>query len=747
MFFHFAISRRVREASHLLVLLAAGWLLLVQVLFPQVVVAQSCGDDGQRACCVGETNFGPCRPGNVEIPQPNSGRCGGFNPFGIQSSGVCVAQTPCGGEGQRACCVGEANFGACQGGLAQVPQPNSGQCSNSLPGIQSSGVCVAQTPCGGEGQRPCNILERLPSCDAELVERPLGVTCVHPPCGRQGEQACTIAERIPSCDGSLVESGGVCLAALPCTLPDAAVIAAPPPDLPRSGIRKEPFTMVVLGDSVSWGQGLTGLNKYSGWVAKAIESAVGVQVKIVMAAHSGAQISASLPSNVPDEKQLATPGEVPNRFPTIEGQVDLAAEQIPPGIPVDLVLVGGCINGVGVERIISPFVSAEEVVEATRAACNIPVMELLQKIGSRFPNARIVLTGYYPIISNSSNLTDVGAFLATAGVVVGSVGSAVGSATLGVPILDPVTGAVLGTGFTEVARRLAAMNAQAFYVVATSSLAQAARSANKSIDGRVSFACPQFGPDNAYAGPDTWLWLIPDGGTRNDQVYDSRNQICEDDKLLVTAGGRPDSLTFNLHRIKCKSASSGHPNLLGAEVFGRAILHEIEGYIPYWRAQFTPEIMGPAEPDTDRLGEDYNHVLLGQQGWDLCQATCAKDQQCQSWTYAPAGWSGPEAHCWLKNGMPLPSNKMSLVSGVKRFSEAGLEIDIDRPGLDYVNIALPSSDPRLCEAACIRDRTCGAWTYAPAHRFGPQALCWLKNPVPASFQADGLISGVKPSRR
>ncbi len=67
---------------------------------------------------------------------------------------------------------------------------------------------IAQPACGAEGQRPCTLFERVPSCNAGLVERP--GQCVHPSCGRDGERACNVGERIPSCDGSLVELAGRC---------------------------------------------------------------------------------------------------------------------------------------------------------------------------------------------------------------------------------------------------------------------------------------------------------------------------------------------------------------------------------------------------------------------------------------------------------------------------------------------------------------------------------------------------------
>ncbi len=62
--------------------------------------------------------------------------------------------------------------------------------------------------CGAEGQRACTVLERIPSCDKNLVES--AGKCFHPPCGREGQSACTVVQRIPSCDNDLVELSGKC---------------------------------------------------------------------------------------------------------------------------------------------------------------------------------------------------------------------------------------------------------------------------------------------------------------------------------------------------------------------------------------------------------------------------------------------------------------------------------------------------------------------------------------------------------
>jgi hypothetical protein len=117
----------------------------------------------------------------------------------------------CGAEGQRACNVPE-----------RVPS-----CDVNL--VEQAGRCVKLAQCGAEGQRPCTPVERMifdprtapplapdalalrpQPCDLNLLT-PIGPgVCARPRCGREGEAACTIVERVPSCDFNLVEKRGRC---------------------------------------------------------------------------------------------------------------------------------------------------------------------------------------------------------------------------------------------------------------------------------------------------------------------------------------------------------------------------------------------------------------------------------------------------------------------------------------------------------------------------------------------------------
>src|SRR5262249_35499317 len=76
-----------------------------------------------------------------------------------------AASSSCGADGQRACCIAEASFGACQSGVTEVNGCDGDcQCGNSL--FSANSHCRQATHCGAEGERAC--------CGGELVG---GVAC------------------------------------------------------------------------------------------------------------------------------------------------------------------------------------------------------------------------------------------------------------------------------------------------------------------------------------------------------------------------------------------------------------------------------------------------------------------------------------------------------------------------------------------------------------------------------------------
>lgn len=123
--------------------------------------------------------------------------------FGLSGLYVNATADTCGAQGERPCKVGE-----------RIPS-----CDFNL--VEAAGQCI-RPECGAAGMKPCTVLQRpsfavllgLPvarGCDVDMRFNLTTGNCEHPPCGAEGAAACPVWERVPSCDVNLVESAGKCV--------------------------------------------------------------------------------------------------------------------------------------------------------------------------------------------------------------------------------------------------------------------------------------------------------------------------------------------------------------------------------------------------------------------------------------------------------------------------------------------------------------------------------------------------------
>lgn len=77
-------------------------------------------------------------------------------------------------------------------------------------------------------------------------------------------------------------------------------------------------------------------------------------------------------------------------------------------------------------------------------------------------------------------------------------------------------------------------------------------------------------------------------------------------------------------------------------------------------------------------------------------------------------------------------------------AEESVESGVNRPGRDYKDFAMEPSiaGHAPCQAACVNDSWCRAWTYVKAGVQGPKAHCWLKKSVPEPVKDNCCVSGV-----
>src|SRR5262249_30057748 len=74
------------------------------------------------------------------------------------------------------------------------------------------------------------------------------------------------------------------------------------------------------------------------------------------------------------------------------------------GDSVDLVLVDGGINDMGALNIVNLFYRKKNLTHEAEEHCKEKMAgKLLPAIASEYPNARIIVTGYFPLISSDSD--------------------------------------------------------------------------------------------------------------------------------------------------------------------------------------------------------------------------------------------------------------------------------------------------------------------------------------------------------
>ncbi len=333
------------------------------------------------------------------------------------------------------------------------------------------------------------------------------------------------------------------------------------------------FNLLVLGDSILWGQGLKTEHKSWYLVKNWLEENQHITVRERIQAHAGAVIGSA---GVAPPRSLTVYGEVNSAWPTLHDQIDDAVRVIGDASQVDLVLVDGCINDVNSRRFLNAGNSSPVIEALTQEKCGAPVEDLLARVASSFPNANIVLTGYYPVISEK---TPRDLFMRA----------------LAKSFYAPLSPEARRPSDNEMFDRLTALS-NAWYESSNRALTAAVAKTNEKLIARgsrqrVSFARIRFQPEQAFAARDSRLWGFDATTIRkmlavftfgrvslqaNDEVSSRRRSMCEDffrkqpDETEAQKRARKDNL------LVCRLAAIAHPNRKGAVMYAEAIKEQLQ---------------------------------------------------------------------------------------------------------------------------------------------------------------------------
>lgn len=296
------------------------------------------------------------------------------------------------------------------------------------------------------------------------------------------------------------------------------------------------FLALFFGDSIVWGQGLREEDKFSTAIVQWLnEYHPNLRAFKSVKAHSGAIIG------TPDlQDDQGWHGEVPSPYPAIQHQMVSYADCEP--ADVDLVVLNGGINDVGIRTVFNPRTTPADLRSYIRYAFGTLMPALLEVAAARFPhpNTKILVLGYYPVVSYASRTAGILPMISAFGV--------------------PTTGPAGWNPWRSVVD-----NALLFEAESDVLIEQAVARANAAHPGRFVWVKPGIKPENSAFAPQPWVFgvRLPKGSAEDDMAT-GRRQLC----AVQTDGNK---------RAFCYRASVGHPNRWGARAYFNAIYPVLQG--------------------------------------------------------------------------------------------------------------------------------------------------------------------------
>jgi hypothetical protein len=251
---------------------------------------------------------------------------------------------------------------------------------------------------------------------------------------------------------------------------------------------------------------------------------------------------------------------------------------------VDLVLVDGCINDVNARRFLNAANTPDGIKALAREKCGAPVEALLTRIASSFPNAHIVASGYYPVVSDK---TPRDLFMRALARIFYAPTAPVGPKLSDKKLLERLT-----------------LVSAAWYEASNELLMEAVEKVNGRLVSRgsrqrVLFALIPFLPEHSFAARDSHLWgfnasmlrkllaLLTWGRVRlhaNDEMRSQRSSVCEEFFKRVKGESDAEKRERRDRLLGCRVAAIGHPNRKGAVIYAEAIKGQIQAVVrnPGW---------------------------------------------------------------------------------------------------------------------------------------------------------------------
>jgi lysophospholipase L1-like esterase len=322
-----------------------------------------------------------------------------------------------------------------------------------------------------------------------------------------------------------------------------------------------PYEVLVIGDSLIWGQGLLEKDKtythIANWLRKDILTGIRT-VDVKVKAHSGATIkldpqeAASL-NTAKVDPTIEYKGEVNIGFPSIWQQVDKASSEYGP-TGAHLILLTAGITDITVEGVLDPFGKEADLKKEIATYCGGQVTELLGHIGKANPNATIVVLGYYPIITKQSRASRVfNGWLESRE-----------TASFLKPIFN---NALTRTLFFSRIRKKVIKRSKVWLEDSNYHLRMSVETHNRTVGSpKAIFVASPLTEDNAVEAPNTKLFRMKKNGDIEDPLFAERTADC-----AAVLNDLNSKAKLKYRPSRCAMAAVGHPDPNGAAAYAEAV--------------------------------------------------------------------------------------------------------------------------------------------------------------------------------
>jgi hypothetical protein len=328
------------------------------------------------------------------------------------------------------------------------------------------------------------------------------------------------------------------------------------------------FEMLVVGDSFIWGQGLREEDKFyylvKEWLQREIFQNTR-RVNLKVKAHSGAKIY--LQESQLEKMRKA--GEDPEKFhypeadisfPSITFQVDAARREYENPESVKLVMMSGGITDLVVGNTVNPFLRESKMREIIHKYSHAAMTNLLEKISNNFPQAYIVVVGYFPIVSTRSDVNKITKYLMKI-------------VRFPHPLQFLLTN-LFSKQFMKIVRKAVSERSRIWFYESNKELRDAVLQANeKCRRTQILFVESPITEENCFATKNSLLFGMDNDNKPEDELYKERKRECP--KVFKEIKYKP--FGFISTRM-CELASVAHPNKAGSVAYAEAIKTRLKSF-------------------------------------------------------------------------------------------------------------------------------------------------------------------------